>query len=481
MRYFPAFHDLSVRPSLVVGGGELAARKLRLLLKAGAKVVVVAPSADPEIAGLAREGSIDWQQRPFAAGDLAGCGLVIGATGRPAVDEAVAAAAHSRGIPVNVVDRPDLSSFITPAIIDRDPLVIGISTGGDAPILARQLRARIEALLPANLGQLARFAGAFRAAVSAQIGDGIQRRRFWERFFGGPVADRVLAGDETGAREAMLSLINGRAIQAQDAGSVAIVGAGPGDPDLLTFKALRRLQEADVVLYDKLVGPEIVDYARRDAERLYVGKTRANHSRSQDEINALMAELALAGKRVVRLKGGDPFIFGRGGEELDYLQRRGIAVEVVPGVTAAAGCAAAAGIPLTLRGTALAVTFLTGHARDGEPDLDWASLASGKQTLAVYMGVSTAGTVARRLIEHGLSATTPVAIIENGTRPEQRVVTGLLRALPEKLQHGGIAGPALIIIGEVARQALETGLATELQTAADLRIAAAQQPRALAV
>jgi uroporphyrin-III C-methyltransferase/precorrin-2 dehydrogenase/sirohydrochlorin ferrochelatase len=265
-------------------------------------------------------------------------------------------------------------------------------------------------------------------------------------------------------------------VQRHEQGSVAIVGAGPGDPDLLTFKALRRLQEADVVLYDKLIGPEIIDYARRDAERIYVGKTKANHSKTQVEINALMAEHALAGRRVVRLKGGDPFIFGRGGEEMDYLQARGIAVEVVPGVTAAAGCAAAAGIPLTLRGTALAVTFLTGHARDGEPDLDWASLAGGKQTLAVYMGVSTAGSVARRLIEHGLSAATPVAVIENGTRPEQRVVTGRLEELETRLRTAAVTGPALIIIGEVARDALEADLAAELQN----NLAAAQ-PRALAV
>jgi uroporphyrin-III C-methyltransferase/precorrin-2 dehydrogenase/sirohydrochlorin ferrochelatase len=243
----------------------------------------------------------------------------------------------------------------------------------------------------------------------------------------------------------------------------------------MTFKALRRLQEADVVLYDKLVGPEIVDYARRDAERIYVGKSMANHAKTQDEINALMAEHAEAGKRVVRLKGGDPFIFGRGGEEMDYLQARGIAVEVVPGVTAAAGCAAAAGIPLTLRGTALAVTFLTGHAKDGEPDLDWASLAAGKQTLAVYMGVSTAGTVAQRLIEHGLDAGTPVAVIENGTRPEQKVVTARLEELARRLHDAGITGPALIIIGEVARRALDAGLAAEL------RNAAAALPRALAV
>lgn len=475
MRYFPAFHDLSTRPSLVVGGGEAAARKLRLLLKAGARPRVVAPAAIEEIAALARDGRIDWQAKAFAPGDIAGCGLVIAASGHDAVDSAVSAAAQATGVPVNVVDRPELSTFITPAIIDRDPLVIGISSGADAPILARQIRARLESLLPANLGRLARFAGAFRGAVTAQIGDGLQRRRFWERFFSGPVADKVLAGDETGAREAMLSLINGRDAQRIEAGSVAIVGAGPGDPDLMTFKALRRLQEADVVLYDKLVGPEIVDYARRDAERIYVGKSKANHAKTQDEINALMAEHALAGRRVVRLKGGDPFIFGRGGEEMDYLQARGIAVEVVPGVTAATGCAAAAGIPLTLRGTALAVTFLTGHAKDGEPDLDWASLAAGQQTLAVYMGVSTAGTVAERLIAHGLSAATPVAVIENGTRPEQKVVTARLDALAGRLQEAEIAGPALIIIGEVARRALEADLAAELQEAA------AALPRALAV
>jgi uroporphyrin-III C-methyltransferase/precorrin-2 dehydrogenase/sirohydrochlorin ferrochelatase len=474
MRYFPAFHDLSRRPSLVVGGGEAAARKLRLLLKAAARPVVVAPRVGAEIAALAQAGSLTWHARAFAPADIAGCTLVIAATGLAEVDAAVSAAAQAAGLPVNVVDRPELSSFITPAIIDRDPLVIGISSGAEAPILARQLRARLESLLPANLGRLARFAGAFRGAVAAQIGDGVQRRRFWERFFAGPVADKVLAGDEVGAREAMLGLINGRAVQRRDEGSVSIVGAGPGDPDLMTFKALRRLQEADVVLYDKLVGPEIVDYARRDAERIYVGKSKANHAKTQDEINALMAEYALAGKRVVRLKGGDPFIFGRGGEELDYLQARGIAVEVVPGVTAAAGCAAAAGIPLTLRGTALAVTFITGHARDGEPDLDWASLASGKQTLAVYMGVSTAGTVARRLIEHGLPAGTPVAIIENGTRPEQRVVTARLEQLESRLQEAGIAGPALIVIGEVARQALEADVAAELQSAA------AALPRAVA-
>ena len=477
MRYFPAFHDLSSRSALLVGGGELALRKLRLLLKAHAKVTLVAPRLSAEMAEEARDDRIMWMCRPFMAEDIRGRALVISASGKASVDEAVAAAAAEAGVAINVVDRPDLSSFIMPAVIDRDPLVIGISSGGDAPILARQLRARIEAMLPARLGALARFAGTFRAAVGATIPPA-GRRRFWERFFTGPVAEAVLAGRETAAREAMLGLINGPASQAEPAGSVAIVGAGPGDPDLLTFKALRRLQEADVVLYDKLVGPEIVDYARRDAERIYVGKAKANHSKSQDEINALMAEHALAGRRVVRLKGGDPFIFGRGGEEMDYLEARGVTVEVVPGVTAAAGCAAAAGIPLTLRGTALAVTFITGHARDGEPDLDWTSLASGKQTLAVYMGVSTAGVVAERLIEHGLAAGTPVAVIENGTRDDQRIVTGRLEELDQRLQQAAVTGPALIIIGEVARKAM-TGKDHTLE--AELAALPHRLPEALAV
>ena len=474
MRYFPAFLDLTNRSSLLVGGGELAVRKLRLLLKAGARVELVAPTLDADMAELARNEGVRWTGRPFLAGDVLGRAMVISAVGQPEVDEAVAAAAAEAGIPVNVVDRPELCSFITPAIIDRDPLVIGISSAGDAPILARQLRAKIEALLPARLGALTRFAGSFRAAVAANIASGPARRTFWERFFTGPIADKVLAGQEVAAREAMVGLVNSRAVQAEPEGSVAIVGAGPGDPDLLTFKAMRRLQEADVVLYDKLVGPEIIDYARRDAERIYVGKAKANHSKSQEEINALMAEHALAGKRVVRLKGGDPFIFGRGGEEMDYLEGRGVTVEVVPGVTAAAGCAAAAGIPLTLRGTALAVTFLTGHARDGEPDLDWKSLASGKQTLAIYMGVSTAAVVSQRLIEHGLAATTPVAVIENGTLPEQRLVTGTLSELGSQLQSAGIHGPALIVVGEVARKALEAEDSTLAEELATL-------PRALAV
>ncbi len=459
MRYFPAFLDLAGQSVLLVGGGAAALRKLRLLLKAGAEVTVVAPRAGAEIEALAASGAVEVVRRGFVAGDVTGCSIVQAATGLEAVDSRVAEAARLAGLPVNVVDRPDLSSFIMPAIVDRDPLVIGISSGGAAPVLARRLREKIEALLPAGLGRLARFAEAFRGAVEANLPGFAERRRFWERFFDGPLAEKILAGDERSARERMLVLVNGGAASRAagqchaGSGTVQIVGAGPGDPDLLTFKALRLLQRADVVVYDKLVGPEIIDYARRDAERIYVGKSKANHAKTQDQINALLLRHARAGKQVVRLKGGDPFVFGRGGEEQAYLKAHGIEVEVVPGITAATGCAAAAGIPLTYRGEAQAVTFLTGDAHDGEPDLDWAQLVKLRQTLAIYMGVSTAGVIARRLIEHGLDPATPVAVIENGTLPNQKVATGSLAGLEALLGVNGIVGPALIVVGDVVRLA----------------------------
>jgi uroporphyrin-III C-methyltransferase / precorrin-2 dehydrogenase / sirohydrochlorin ferrochelatase len=460
MNYFPAFLDLKQRPCLVVGGGEIAARKLRLLLKAGADVTVVAPQINDEIADLADRGAIRVIRRGFVGGDATDRAVVIGATGIAAVDERVAAAADTAGVPVNVVDRPDLSRFLVPAIVDRDPVVVAIGTGGAAPVLARRLRQTIESLLPARLGSLAKFAESFRVAVRAVMPDGAVRRRFWERFFDGPVAERVLAGDEPAAREKMLALVNGRAgwgAAMSSAGTVAIVGTGPGDPDLLTLRALRQMQQADVVIHDRLIGPEILDYVRRDAERLYVGKTKGSHSKTQDEINALMLAHARAGRRVVRLKGGDPFVFGRGGEELAYLRSHGVDVELVPGITAATGCAAAAGIPLTHRDAAQAAVFVTGHAKDGEPDLDWSALARLRQTLVIYMGVSTAGRIAARLIEHGVAPTTPVAVVENGTRPDQQVAAGSLAGLEALIRDNGIDGPAVIIVGEVVRLA---GIAT---------------------
>jgi uroporphyrin-III C-methyltransferase/precorrin-2 dehydrogenase/sirohydrochlorin ferrochelatase len=448
MAHFPVFFDLSNRPALVVGGGELAARKVRLLRKTGARITVVAPRLGAELAGLVGSGGVAHRARGFVAGDVSGQAIVIAATGIDAVDVRVSEAARQAGIPVNAVDRRDLSDFIVPAIVDRDPIVVAISSAGAAPVLARRLRERIEAMLPSRLGDLARFAERFRSTVAAMVPTPA-RRRFWERFFQGPVATQILAGRERSAREAMLGLVN--APTRDEPGSVAIVGAGPGDPDLLTLRALRLLQDADVIVHDRLVGFGVMELARRDAERIFVGKARGHHSLSQDGINALIAERALAGQRVVRLKGGDPFIFGRGGEEVEHLRRLGIAVQVVPGITAATGCAAAAGLPLTHRDLAQSVTFVTAHARDGEPQLDWRALAAPRHTIVVYMGVAVADRLAARLIEHGLAGATPVAIIENGTLPTQRVVTGTLRDLGVLVAERGIEGPAALVIGEVAR------------------------------
>jgi uroporphyrin-III C-methyltransferase/precorrin-2 dehydrogenase/sirohydrochlorin ferrochelatase len=449
MNHFPIFLDLKDRSVLVVGGGELALRKLRLLQKAGARVTIVAPRI---LAAIERSGA-KLVRRGFVAGDLQGQMVAFAATGIEAVDDRVAAEAGARGLPVNVVDRPAASSFILPAIVERDPVVVAISSGGTAPVLARSLREAIERLLPARLGRLASFADGFRGAIKGLLPDATQRRRFWERFFDSPVAAAVLAGQEGRAREAMLGLVNGPAARPVEPGIVHLVGAGPGSPDLLTLRALQVMQRADVVVHDRLVGPQVLDLVRRDAERIYVGKEPGRPSLPQDEINALLARLAGEGRRVVRLKGGDPFVFGRGGEELAYLTGRGIPVEVVPGITAALGCAAAAGLSLTHRDHAQALTLVTAEGKAGEPTLDWPALARPGQTLAIYMGVAAAGRIARRLLEGGLSAETPVAVVENGTLAEQRVAAGALGRLEQLVAAGGIKGPAMIFVGEAARTA----------------------------
>lgn len=455
MQHFPIFLTLRDQPVLVVGGGERAARKLRLIARAGARVTVVAPETGAEIAAAAAAGRVVWHARTFQAADCTGQAIVFGATGADAVDRAVSAAARAAGLPVNVTDRPDLSSFIVPAIVDRDPIVIGISSGGSAPILARNIRAFLESHLPARLGALARFADSFRGAVKGSVANPDWRRRFWERFFNGPIAGLVLAGRDIEARERMIGLVNrAEGVRGFDQGMVHLVGAGPGDPDLLTFRALKVLQEADVVVYDRLVAPAIVDYARRDAERIDVGKAKGDHTIAQDDITRLLIARAAAGQKVVRLKGGDPMVFGRGGEELELLRRHGIRVEVVPGITAATGCLAAAGIPLTHRDLASTAALVTGHGRDGDPDLDWQALAGRRTTIVVYMGASVAGSIADRLIGHGLAGTTPVAVIENGTRADQRVAVGTLAELAGLVAGTSPAAPALIVIGEVARFAI---------------------------
>jgi len=450
MQYFPAFIKLGGGACLIVGGGEAALAKLRLLIKGAGEIALVAPTVLPEIEELAANGRLTWAARPFAAADLEGKSLVFATTGWAEVNAAVSAAAQAAGVPVNVVDVPALSTFITPAIVDRDPILVAISSAGTAPILARRLRAQLEALLPADLGRLARFADSFRSAVKAVVPSFPGRRRFWEDFFAGPVARQVLAGKERQAREAMLSQIN-RSHDAAVEGSVALVGAGPGDPELLTLKAQRLLQGADLLVYDRLVNPAILDYARRDAERLYVGKAAGAHHKSQTEIQQIMLQAARKGRRVVRLKGGDPFVFGRGGEELAFLENAGIAVEVVPGITAATGCAAAGRIPLTQRGLAQSVTFVTAQGEDGAADLDWQSLARLRGTLCFYMGVGAAERIAAELIGAGLPAATPVAVVEKGTLPEERYLRATLSELPGLIADAAVEAPALIVIGEVAR------------------------------
>ncbi|MBV8535969.1 MAG: uroporphyrinogen-III C-methyltransferase [Alphaproteobacteria bacterium] len=458
MEYLPLFFDLRDRPTLMVGGDAVAARRIDLLLRAGAAVRVVAHAVTPEIEALARAGRVQLDRRAFATSDVAGCVAVFG-SGADAGAADVATAARAANIPVNIVDRPDLSTFIMPAIVDRDPVVVAISSGGAAPVLARRVRAQIEALLPARLGALARFARRFRAGARGVLPSTTLRRRFWERTFESPVADAVLAGNEAAAQAQMVRLLN-QTVRSET-GVVYLVGAGPGDPDLLTVRALHLMQQAELVLYDELIGAEILDRVRRDADRVYVGKSKGRHSLSQDEINALMLREARAGRRVLRLKGGDPFVFGRGGEEMEYLRRHGIEVIAVPGITAAVGALAAAGIPLTHRDHASAVTFVTGHTRSGDAEIDWGSLARGDRTLVIYMGLSHANEIADRLRVAGLDAHTPVAVVQNGTRSDQRVSTGTLAELGALAAAHAGQGPALLVIGDVAAYAHNQGAQDE--------------------
>lgn len=449
MKAFPIFVKLQGRKALLVGGGDAAVAKARLLLAAEARPVVVTPEPDPQFTAWTEEGVVELRQREFHSEDLYDSAILIAATEDLDTDTKVARTARGHGLPVNVVDRPALSDFTMPAIVERGPITVAISTGGAAPVLARQVRGLIETALPKNFGQLAIFIDSFRDAVKAVLTTTVQRRKFWDRFLTSTAARQVLAGDEQAARQSIIAELN-RSAAGDVQGRVAIVGAGPGDPELLTRKAHRLLQQADVIVHDRLVSSDILDLARRDARRVYVGKARSAHFRTQDQINEILVNEALAGQLVIRLKGGDPFIFGRGGEEADHLRAAGVEVETVPGITAASGCAAAAGFPLTHRDHASAVTFLSGQGKGGtDADIDWASLAGSRHTLAVYMGIDTAAASRDALIAHGRAPDTPVAIVENGTLADQRVIRGRLSDLPELLAAHAVASPALIYIGEV--------------------------------
>ena len=444
MDHLPIFCQLRDRPCLLVGGGDVAERKARLLMEAGARLTVNALQFSPQFTAWAEEGMLTLAQGPFDENLLAPCWLAIAATDDDAVNQQVSEAAEARRIFCNVVDAPRQASFIMPSIIDRSPLMVAVSSGGTSPVLARLLREKLESVLPQHLGKVAHYAGQLRGRVKKQFATISERRRFWEKFFINDRLAQSLANQDEQAVTAITDRMLGEPLDHR--GEVVLVGAGPGDPGLLTLKGLQQIQQADVVVYDRLVSDEIMNLVRRDADRVFVGKRAGYHCVPQEEINQILLREAQRGKRVVRLKGGDPFIFGRGGEELETLCNGGIPFSVVPGITAASGCSAYSGIPLTHRDYAQSVRLVTGHLKTGG-ELDWENLAAEKQTLVFYMGLNQAATIQAKLIAAGMSAEMPVALVEKGTSVQQRVVDGRLSQLGELA--GQVASPALIIVGRV--------------------------------
>jgi len=449
MQYLPVCLQLQGTPVVLVGGGTVGTRKARLLLRAGANLTVVCPQISPELEqSLAQHGGI-WQQSEYAETDLHGKKLVIAATPSREVNQRVHDDAIALSLPVNVVDDPELCTFIFPAIIDRDPIIIAVSSSGQSLVLARLLRRKIEALVPAAYGRLARFAGRMRTLVKEQIPEKGPRRLFWEQTMESTVAEQVMSGREQAAEQQLRERL--RDADSLYRGEVYLIGAGPGDPDLMTFKAARLLQRADVVLYDRLVAPKIVEMARKDAERVYVGKRRADHALPQVEINQLLLDLALQGKRVARLKGGDPFVFGRGGEEIELLARHKVSFQVVPGITAGSGAACYAGIPLTHRDHAQSVRFVAGYLKNDSVDQNWSSFQSTTETLVFYMGLLGLPMICEQLQAHGRSPETPIALVERATLMEQRVLRGTLATMNEIVRREKPTAPTLIIVGDVVR------------------------------
>ncbi len=450
MDYLPLFFQLTDKACLIVGGGKIATRKARLLVSAGAAIHVVAIEVATELKAMAESSGGSWREGHFRNDDMDKKFLVIAASSDAALNKRISTVAHDRHIPVNVVDKPELCSVILPSIIDRSPIIVAVSSGGKSPVLARMLRAKIESVIPSAYGKLAILVGEFRDRVKKRMPDVDARKNFWEEVLQGPVAEMVFAGKHQAAAD-MLEQQMDTSHPWSGKGEVYLVGAGPGDPDLLTFKALRLMQRADVVLYDRLVSDQIVDLTRRDAERIYVGKQRANHAVPQHDINELLVTLANQGKRVLRLKGGDPFIFGRGGEEIETLAEHKIPFQIVPGITAASGCSTYAGIPLTHRDYAQSVRFITGHLKDGSVDLPWSELVYGKQTLVFYMGLVGLPIICEQLIAHGRPATTPIALVQQGTTAMQRVLTSDLANMPSLARDEQGRAPTILIVGDVVK------------------------------
>lgn len=454
MEYLPIFFDIRGKRVAVVGGGAAAARKVEMALRAGAEVCVYAELLGDDFKPLQDNARLTQAGRMPEAADLAGTTIVYSTLEDPVANKSVYDLAKKVGVLVNVTDMPGFCDFISPSVVDRSPLVIAISTGGASPIFGRMIRSRLESTIPAAYGRLVEFVSGYRERIGRRLTTPIARRRFWEQILEGAVADRVLEGQDAAADKEMTRALEA-AEHAQSTtttatqGEVYLVGAGPGDPDLLTFRALRLMQRADVVLHDRLIGDGILNLVRRDAERIYVGKLPQDHVLPQDDISALMVRLARAGKRVLRLKGGDPFMFGRGGEEVEKLAAEGIAFQVVPGITAANGCAAYAGIPLTHRDHAQACVFVTAHRKNDRLDLDWSALLRPRQTIAIFMGLGYLGELMQEFIARGAAPDLPAAVIDNGTRPDQKVVTGTLATLAARAADAEVKGPAMIIVGTV--------------------------------
>ena len=447
MDIFPISLKLQQQPCLIVGGGHIAYRKAVLLAKAGAVIHVIAPEIESNLLEIVESSQGQYVQAPFSPDiQLRNYRLVIAATNDKAVNIQVFEACEAEKILVNSVDDPPHCRFMVPAIIDRSPLVVSIATNGTSPVLSRQIRTQLEATIPHGMGKLADFSGQWRASVKAKIINPDERRIFWEDLYASPLKEQVFNDNIAEANRLIeQALLEWKTPK----GEVYLVGAGPGDPELLTLKALRLMQQADVIIYDRLVSPAILELCRRDADKIYVGKARSNHSVPQEGINALLVEYAAKGKRVCRLKGGDPFIFGRGGEEIQELFAAGVAFQVVPGITAASGCSAYAGIPLTHRDYAQSVRFLTGHLKEGSPELPWKELVYENQTLVLYMGLVGLEKICAQLIAHGQRPNMPVALISKGTTPEQKVVVGTLADIASKVSEYQIQAPTLTIIGEV--------------------------------
>ena len=449
MDYLPLFLDIKNKPCLIVGGGVIAERKISMLIRAQAQLCVIAPEITSEIQRKVDKADIEWVCKSFEVSDLKNFLLVMAATDDKNVNAEIAECCRKNNILVNAADDAKNCDFILPSIIDRSPVQIAVSTGGASPVLARMLRTKLENSTPAAYGQLAKLIEDNRVKVKEKFSTVDERRKFWEAVLQGPIAELVFANQLTAAKKLLHETIQHADDKKLPQGEVYLVGSGPGDPDLLTFRALRLMQQADVVVYDRLVSQEIMDLVRKDAEHIYAGKERSQHTLPQESINELLVRLAKEGKRVLRLKGGDPFIFGRGGEEIVTLIDEQIPFQVVPGITAASGCAAYAGIPLTHREYAQAVIFATGHLQDGSVDLNWKMLAHTNQTLVFYMGLQGLENICQSLAKYGLDSKTPASLIMQGTTANQKVIIGDLTTLPELVEKHDVKPPTLVIIGEV--------------------------------